>query len=327
MQRSENINIGYYNLGLDPQLQPENSKVIIRGGIPITVGKDEIIFGSGEPLFGERYFPDQLVPKGNGTKHTNRAPTPTLKDIPPVITLFRRGIKLVPPLETQENMRLIQDGFKGKVQWSLEEKVRLRQIMTCPILERRYPTHEEGQRFMERVDPDRRNELYGLAVDLTEHIVSSWKRINPDKDIAVILYGSIAKGLVKKKDDPDPSNVDLAVLGDFTEEEREKLFDEIRCRRQEIGEILTKECTLIAEDNRGVKGGNAGVNIQNIEKLTKSKYGEVIKYVRSCAFALYDPANIWANLENEALGLHIAEQKRRENHAKKKQPHPVFQAQ
>ncbi|MCL5970090.1 MAG: hypothetical protein M1450_01135, partial [Patescibacteria group bacterium] len=74
----------------------------------------------------------------------------------------------------------------------------------CGILAKRYPKPEQGRKFMESVDYERRKELLEKAVHLSESIVASWKEINPDKPIAIILFGSVAKGLVKQTQNPDP---------------------------------------------------------------------------------------------------------------------------
>lgn len=223
-----------------------------------------------------------------------------------LITLPRRGLKIIPPPETQENMRLARSG--QKVFWTPEEKTRLRELISCTILEKRYPTKEDGQKFMAQdVDYGRREELLSMALELTNCIVSSWQTINPQKDIAIILFGSIAKGLVKKPTHPNPSNVDLAVIGDFTPEERDRLFDGIRCKRGEIQQKIISGNPNIDPSERNP--GNAGVFIQTPNKLSNNDFSATRIYVRSNAQALYDPAGIWKNIEKKALA-HFAEMKK-----------------
>ena len=74
---------------------------------------------------------------------------------------------------------------------------RLRQITNDGTLRRRYPDPDEGRDFMDEIDFDRRNKLLGMAQEANHKIIEEWKGINPDKNIAVILFGSVAKGLVK----------------------------------------------------------------------------------------------------------------------------------
>lgn len=223
-----------------------------------------------------------------------------------LITLPRRGLRIIPPSETQENMRLVRSG--QRVSWTPEEKTRLQQLIKCTILEKRYPTREDGQKFMAQdVDYERREVLLSMALELTSCIVNSWQAINPQKDIAIILFGSIAKGLVKRPSHPNPSNVDLAVIGDFTPEERDKLFDGIRCKRGEIQQKIIDGNPNI--DPAETNPGNAGVFIQTPAKLTGNNFSATRVYVRSNAQALHDPAGIWKNIEKKALA-HFAEMKK-----------------
>lgn len=228
-----------------------------------------------------------------------------------LISLPKRGLRVIPPAETEANMRLAR--LRQRVTWSLEEKARLKQLIGCSILEKRYPTREDGEKFMrDEVDYNRREELLRMAHELTSHIIASWDIINPDKDIAVILFGSVAKGLVKKADHPDPSNIDLAVIGDISNEERVELYDRIRSKRKDIQRRIIKNNPNISPEvkQRAIENqyvdrkenlGNAGVFIQTPEKVKKNDYSAAMIYIRSNAHALYDPSGIWHRIENETL--------------------------
>lgn len=219
-----------------------------------------------------------------------------------LITLPKRGIKIVPFPETIEKMERARRGERVGP-WSEEEKLRLKLLTRCGILENRYSTPEEGKEFMKVVDYERRKELLGMACELTDCIIDKWGIINPGKNIAVVLFGSIAKGLVKKSDHSDPSNIDLTVIGMFSPEEKELLFNEIRPKRTEIQERILKDCPNAA-DRAGLCVGNAGVHIQCPEKLIKNNYSGALEYIKSKATPLYDPSGIWRNLEKEALDFY-----------------------
>lgn len=203
----------------------------------------------------------------------------------------------MPPKETRDNMRRARLG--EIVFWSSEEKTRLQQVINCGILAKRYPNSQEGARFMNEIDYKWRDMLEIMAQELTNEIVFKWHKINATKDIAVVLFGSVAKGLVKRPDHPDPSNIDLSVIGNINIYERERLFDAIRPRRKEIQRRITANCSAI--ETGKPNPGNAGVSIQNIEKLKKDCYEPARRYVASNAYALYDPSGIWKEIETEAL--------------------------
>lgn len=225
-----------------------------------------------------------------------------------LITLPRRGIRVVAPEHTQRVMELARRHKEERTRftpeeknelWPETEKARIWIMKNCGTLAKRYPKPQDGEKFMESVDYQRRDELMLKARDLTEEIVSSWQTINPDTPIAVVLFGSVAKGLVKHTQDPDPSNIDLAVIGDISEEERERLMDEIRPHRKNVQEWILQKVPFInsAENNPG----NAGVMVQHVDKLRKDRYEPTRNYIASGAIPLYDPAGVWAMLENEAL--------------------------
>ena len=225
-----------------------------------------------------------------------------------LITLPKRGLRIVAPEHTQRVMELArrhkEEGTRFTPEekqelWPDTEKARIWLIQQCGTLAKRYPNPEDGERFMESVDYQRRNELMQKAQALSDDIVYSWQTINPDKPIAVILFGSVAKGLVKHTQNPDPSNIDLAVIGDISQDEREKLMDEIRPNRKSVQEWILERVPFVnsTEENPG----NAGVIIQHTDKLTKDRHEPTRNYIASGAIALHDPERIWSNLETEAL--------------------------
>lgn len=168
------------------------------------------------------------------------------------------------------------------------------------ILKKRYPNPPNGEELMESVDYSRRGELLNLAREFCNDIVDTWKGINPDKEIAVLLYGSVARGLVKNPNYPQPSDIDLTVIADFSEEERVQLRERIHPMRDAIREQVVKSCPNILgvppEDIR-----YAGMMVQNTKKLTKNAFSDAIHYIGSCITPLYDPSRLWVNIESQAL--------------------------
>ena len=219
-----------------------------------------------------------------------------------LITIPKRGIRIIPPEETIRKMAAARKGEKvGK--WSEEEKVRLNLIINSSIIKKRYPTPQDGKEFMKWVDYERREILYGYAKELSDHIVSKWSEIS-NKGIAIILYGSTTRGLVKNASHPDPSNLDLSVIGEICDEEKLRLFDQIRPKRCELQKQILKDCRNIDKKFEG-ECGNAGVHIMNIDKLKKNNYCVTLEYIKAKAVALHDPENIWKDLESEAINYQL----------------------
>ncbi len=238
-----------------------------------------------------------------------------------LITLPKRGLKVVAPEHTQRVMakarenKLYGTRFSEEEKqnlWPETEKARIWLMKKCGTLAKRYPTTKEGNEFMKNVDYGRREELFNTAKGLTSEIISSWKSINNEKEIAVILFGSVAKGLVKRTEHPDPSNIDIAVIGDISREEREKLLDEIRPHRHRIQEWILERVPFINSHERNP--GNVGVIIQNIEKLKKDNFEPAKNYIASGAVSLYDSEGIWQNLELQALLSASEKMNRNKNH-------------
>lgn len=165
---------------------------------------------------------------------------------------------------------------------------RLALIDNDSILRKRYPQSSDGCNYMCRVDLGWRGELLKEAEDVTSVIRKSVLKATGflDEDFAIILFGSVAKGLSRRRMDEDPSNIDLSVIGNFSEDQRTDIFDGIRAVR---------------ERGRMRIGNNIGVFIQTPEKLIKDFYAPLIQFIGSCAYPLHDPGNIWKHLEEEAL--------------------------
>ncbi|MFA5932839.1 MAG: hypothetical protein WCV81_01075 [Microgenomates group bacterium] len=166
-----------------------------------------------------------------------------------------------------------------------EECQRLKILVDDPHMKKRFPTPNSGRQYMYSVDLNWRQYLYAEAQKMTSHIVDEAKRLDLN-NFAVLLFGSVAKGLTRDKYHDDPSNVDLTVIGDFTENTRNELFDYIRPYRAQGGERIHN---------------NIGVHIQNLEKLTRNNYNEALTYIGSLARPLHDPSGIWQKIEHDAI--------------------------
>lgn len=215
-------------------------------------------------------------------------------------TLPRRGISVLAHPSSQRILEEIRtNGINGHPVWSLQEKARIRLLRDCRILARRYPDPQTGRDFMSHVSKERCEELFVMAQDLTSVIVESWQQISPGKDIAIILFGSVAKGLVKDVSHPDPSNIDVAVVGEITDDERLQLLDLIRPKRTELRDKIRGKCQDIQTTD--TNPGNAGVMVQNTQKLKNGCFSCALNYIAAGAFPLYDPAGIWEDIEQTAL--------------------------
>lgn len=219
------------------------------------------------------------------------------------ITLPKTGLCITAPEQTARNMEIARTTndkkvVKGLIIWSDDEKTRLKLLKNNTIFKKRYPSVVEGRSFMLNVDYEKQKELYAYAEDLSSFIVESWDEINDQTPIATVLFGSVACGLVKKITHPDPSNIDLAVIGNITEDERVMLFEAIRGKRKEIQQKIIQSYGR-SMGNAGE--GNAGVFIQHTEKLRNNNYQCAKEYIASNATTLHDPALIWHTLEQEAL--------------------------
>jgi hypothetical protein len=220
-----------------------------------------------------------------------------------LITLPNRGIQVIAPGETAMNMELARSLPKGgaetpRIQWTEREKTRLWLMKNCRILANRLPSKESGKQFMETVDYKRREELLAMAHELSDHIAQTWTQINPDKKIAVILYGSVAKGLVKTPGQSPASDIDLTAIGDFSDSERAQLRARIHSKREEVRDRIVSTA-FVTEGELDIR--YAGALVQNVSTLTKNGFSDAINYVKSGASAIYDPSGIWAGIEGQAL--------------------------
>jgi hypothetical protein len=203
------------------------------------------------------------------------------------------------------------------------EAERLRLMTKDGTLKKRYPTPDQGLSFMQEVCMDRRNELLETAKELTPKIVSEWGSINAEKPIGVVIFGSTAKGLVKHNENPDPSNIDIAVIGNITDVERSTLLRAIRPHRDAAEEKMYEACPDC------VNKPNAGVHVQHVSKLTNGHHTEALNYIASGAFPLYDPTGMWKRVEEEALTksvAHQAEKKQRRRYVKDRELDTVHQS-
>lgn len=211
--------------------------------------------------------------------------------------IFERGITLLLPPQTMISIN--QASETGAIPPT--EGVRLSRINNCKILKERHPEPEDGVRYMTQVDYQRRYELLQLSRKLTACIVREWRKIEHGKPIAVLLFGSVAKGLVRRGDHPDPSNIDIAVIGDFTDKEAEQLKDAIKPRRKETQEIILSSCPFVISNEQNP--GNAGVHIQSVKSLRAGNFAGAFNHINAGAFAIHDPSGIWDRTEKKALSF------------------------
>lgn len=195
--------------------------------------------------------------------------------------LHDRGLILtLPPEATKKIAHGVNNGGIPK-----DELQRLKIIGRDTILKNRYPTSVEGSEYMESVDMEWREHLFSVAQETADHIKEQAEKMGKEK-IAIVLFGSVAKGLTKSPDHSDPSNIDMVVIGDFLDEEKEELFDKVRPIRNEKAEEI---------------GNTVGVHIQDRSIFTKNNHNDALNYIASGATALYDPHAVWSNIESEAL--------------------------
>jgi predicted nucleotidyltransferase len=185
------------------------------------------------------------------------------------------------------------------VPWSSRERARLHLITRDPMLKKRYATASQGVELMGKVCYERREQLLSLAKDLTGTVVREWNKISQDKNIAVVLFGSVARGLVRNPSHADPSNIDMSIMGSITGEERAMLMDAIRPARLQVRSVIL--AAYGGEENFPPSTGNAGIFVQDVDKLINNKYACAKEYISSNATVLYDPAGIWTAIEAAAL--------------------------
>lgn len=183
-------------------------------------------------------------------------------------------------------------------QFTPDMQMSLRILDEDPILRGRYPAIQDGAAYMKDVCFGWRKRLMSVAGQVSNCIVDEVMGMGKTRttqtndgdyelaDVAILLYGSVAKGLTRYNGHTDPSNIDLTVIGKFSSVERDELFDRIRpCRDLWSSEI----------------GSNVGVHIQTPERLTNGNYWGALNYEASMTRALYDPFDIWKTIRREAL--------------------------
>ncbi len=202
---------------------------------------------------------------------------------------------------------------------SWESKYWIIAIQNDRTLRRRYPQEEIGQRFMTQVDHDWRETLYDRALDLTGSIQNAAREIGVQR-FAVVLYGSVARNLVKRPGHPDPSNIDIAVVGSISCQEKDEMYRLIRNDREEVTtRIKDEEKNAIEARTEGLALdrvtkaklgridreidpiGRAGVIIRSVPAVKESDYDLVLWYMAGCGQPLYDHDGLWAQLEHEAM--------------------------
>ncbi len=176
------------------------------------------------------------------------------------------------------------------------ESARLRIISNDHTLRTRYPDITDGMSLMEIRNMERKDELYEYAQQLVPLIVEEWEKINDIEPIAVVLYGSVAKGLVKPKDHEDPSDLDLTVIGNITREERRMLLDASIPHREKIQQQMGVSPT---EDVN--YPAFSCFKVRNIQTLRSDNYSLAKSLIASSAFPLHDPEGIWQKIEDETL--------------------------
>lgn len=194
----------------------------------------------------------------------------------------QKGLVVALPVEaTRSIVNANRDGETLPV----TEGTRLQVISDDSVLNKRYPSIAEGAKYMDQVDTQWGEHLYGIAESMAERIKQETE-VMGKRDIAIVLFGSVAKRLTKTSTHPDPSNVDMAVIDQFSDEEKTELFDRIRPYRKQWEPDIRN---------------NVGVHIHHIDKLRANNYYLTVQYIGSSGRALYDPAEIWQTIEQEAL--------------------------
>ncbi len=212
----------------------------------------------------------------------------------------QRRLKILAPNGLETFVSRAKNGY-GVKPLNEKEKAKLWLNLYSGILKKRCRSGEYDDSFRENIDFERRRELLNMARELTDCIVNQWKKISPNKEIAVLIFGSIPRGLVKSTTHPDPSNIDLAVIGVINDDEKNRLFDAIRPKRTATQEIILQGCRNVNSEIDLHRSGNAGVIIQNTDKLLASNYAQTIEYIKANATPLYDPLDIWGRIEDQAL--------------------------
>lgn len=233
--------------------------------------------------------------------------------------LLDRGVVVELPSTCARNITVCTD---GKVVLDPMGKVQMAMISGDTILGNRYQSFQEGDEYMERVSPEWRRRLLEKAGVVTEATIEACSLVDK-KQATILLYGSLAKNLAKKRTDEDPSNIDIAVIGDFDWMEKMQVLGLIRPVR-ELVTAQIKTCEKCRDEMNGCPCqnwtsdqyqnydtvdisqesspiGRVNVIIQTPEVVRKQGYGVARNYIASCAKVFYDPENLWEKIENEAI--------------------------
>lgn len=213
------------------------------------------------------------------------------------------------------------DSNTNEIIFGSQDKTRVAGIMYDTSLKRRYPTPQDGEEYMDRISPEWRDKLLAKAQIMTEGLIEISRRLGHNR-FAVVLFGSIARKLVKHPHDPDRSNIDLAVIGDFSSQDRETVLNEARPLRQRLNaQIKFEEESCVCKDTRcacvapdfqpkQLKGSvshgditidRVGIIVQSVESVTKDDYSGARNYMGASGRALYDPSGLWMAIEQETL--------------------------
>lgn len=239
-----------------------------------------------------------------------------------------RGVLVELPPSCSEGISICPETGRASIDPLV--RTQLRTIQNDPIIRGRYPSTQEGEQFMDEVSPQWRDRLLEHTEFLSEEIKQACFSIGSQR-FAIILYGSLARNLTKDRTSEDPSNIDIAVVGEFSPKQKESILDSIRVARQQVTtEIKVAElckcqgvkckCSEQMTDyywvnsTAPIRNGygeitrlhsgffeRAGVVIQTPETARSNGYSDARRYISSSAKSLYDPEGVWQEIENEAL--------------------------
>lgn len=225
----------------------------------------------------------------------------------------------------------------------LMESYRIGGIRSDSILAKRYPNPEVGWRYMAAVSTEWGAKLTDDAIKMGQELAEASRSMGKDQ-FAVVLYGSTARGLVKCPKHRDPSNIDMAIIGDFNLDERSSVLDKVRPLRESISsQILIEEksrsCSCqgeyAGEDAHGFVTATyskepgsecnqtdngfkrVGIHVMNIQAIRSDQYSGLRRIITACAYPIIEEGEMWATEEKIAIAnigflltYHTALQKR-----------------
>jgi hypothetical protein len=229
-----------------------------------------------------------------------------------LISIPRRGLRHALPESVDTKVRdfrvgsfLHRDVYRRvRPQWSSDDLVRFDLILNSSVLAQRFPHPDAGRKLMGVVDYNYRNELFGYSLDMSKIIQNAIYTMPSyfDKYYAILLFGSIPRGLVKRPGYFDPSNIDIAVIGNFNSSERDYIFDHIRQDRHDLQDYMLRQNKMwrMPFEQRC----NVGVHIQDQGKITGNSFSTALQYISSCAYPLYDNYHVWSEIESDAIAYY-----------------------